>query len=232
MPVRFWTSCGITPDSPELKITEFEQRIRELTEPRAGAYPRPWTTTTNPAQADVLIVGASSANTFRVADVGDHQRFLDALWNRNGQTCRSMYDAATLKPSPTRPNLDRLSKMLADSGMTSLQTNVACASARYDVEVSADDRQHGTIIFTTVVEHVPWKAMIVYGVGATKGFGKAFGLTMPKVPAPDSDPISVQFRDRPVFVSPTLAAPGFRSTVWPYLECVVTAIASLPSRAA
>lgn len=211
-------------------MSDFEDRIRELTAPRDGAYPRPWTTATNPAQADVLIVGASSAKTFRVADVGEHSQFLDALWNRNGQSCRAMYDAATIKPSPTRPNLDRLSQMLAASGMTSLQTNVTCASARYDAEVSAKDRAHGTIIFKTVVEFVPWKAMILYGVGATEKFGKALGLRMPDVPSPDSDPISVQFRDRPVFVSPTLAAPGYQKSVWPYLERVVAAIVALPTR--
>ena len=71
-------------------MTELEDRIRAMTIPRNGAYPRPWTTDTDPEQADVLIVGASSAKTFRVADVGSHDHFLDALWNRNGQTCRAM----------------------------------------------------------------------------------------------------------------------------------------------
>lgn len=210
-------------------MSELEDRIRELTTPRGGAYPRPWTTTTDPAQSDVLIVGASSAKTFTVADVGEHEKFLDALWNRNGRSCRAMYEAATSKPSPTRPNLDRLSQMLAERGIASLQTNVTCASARYDAEVSSKDRAHGTIIFKTVVEFVPWKAMILYGVGATEKFEKAFGLKMPDVPSPDSDPISMQFRGRPVFVSPTLAAPGYRSSVWPYLERVVAAIAGRPS---
>lgn len=41
-------------------MTDFEDRIRAMTVPRDGAYPRPWTTDTDPAQADVLIVGASS----------------------------------------------------------------------------------------------------------------------------------------------------------------------------
>jgi hypothetical protein len=86
-------------------MTEFEDRIRAVTGPRDGAYPRPWTTDTDPALTDVLIVGASSAKTFRVADVGNHEQFLDALWNRNGQTCRAMYDAATARPSSTIANI-------------------------------------------------------------------------------------------------------------------------------
>jgi hypothetical protein len=205
-------------------MTGFRDRIRALTVPRDGIYSRPWTTDTDPSQADVLIVGASSAKTFYVADVGDHEQFLDALWNRNGLTCRAMYDAATAKPSPTRPNLDRLSQMLAANGLTSLQTNVTCASARYDAEISEKDRSHGTLLFKTVVAHVSWKAIIIYGVGATKRFGKAFGLLMPEVPSPASAPVSRVVYDRPVFVSPTLASPGYRTSVWPYLERVVMEI--------
>lgn len=206
-------------------MTEFEDRIRAMTAPRDGAYPRPWTTDTDPAQVDVLIVGASSAKTFHVIDIGNHEQFLDALWNRNGQTCRAMYDAATLKPSPTRPNLDRLSQMLAASGLSSLQTNVTCASARYDADVSEKDRAHGTLLFKTVVAHVPWKAMIIYGVGVTERFGHAFGVAMPPIPSPDTAPVQTAIYNRPVFIAPTLASPGYRTSVWLYLERVVAAIA-------
>lgn len=204
---------------------EFEDDIRAMTAPRGGAYPRPWMTDADPEQAKVLIVGASSAKTFRSADIGDHDQFLDALWNRNGRMCRAMYDAATMKPSRTRPNIDRLSEMLAARGLTSIQTNVSCASARYDAELSEEDRAHGTEIFKAVVAYVPWRAMIVYGVGASKRFGRAFGITMPQVPSPDSEPVLVNFRGRAVFVSPTLAPPSYRTAVWPYLERVVGAIA-------
>ncbi|WP_028711799.1 MULTISPECIES: hypothetical protein [unclassified Paracoccus (in: a-proteobacteria)] len=204
----------------------FEDRIRSLTMPRRGAYPRPWMTDTDPDQVKVLIVGASSAKTFHCADVGTHDQFLDALWNRNGRSCREMYDAATTKPSKTRPNLARLSKMLAERGLTSMQTNISCASARYDADLSDEDRAHGTEIFKAVLEHVPWRAMIVYGVGASKQFGRAFGMAMPQVPSPDSAPVQVSFRERTVFISPTLAPPRYRTSVWPYLERVVGIIAS------
>lgn len=206
-------------------MTELERGIRAMTVARNGAYPRPWTTDTDPEQADVLIVGASSAKTFNVADVGSHERFLDALWNRNGQTCRAIYRAATEKPSPTRRNLDRLSTMLAAYKLTSLQTNVTCASARYDAEVTKEDRAHGAELFKAVVAHVPWKAMIVYGTGASKEFGHAFGVEVPPVPSPDSTPVSTTFQGRRVFVTPTLAFPAYRASVWPHLERVVMEIA-------
>ncbi|MDQ7261815.1 hypothetical protein NM680_08405, partial [Paracoccus sp. PS-1] len=130
------------------------------------------------------------------------------------------------KPSKTRPNLARLSKMLAERGLTSMQTNISCASARYDADLSDEDRAHGTEIFKAVLEHVPWRAMIVYGVGASKQFGRAFGMAMPQVPSPDSAPVQVSFRERTVFISPTLAPPRYRTSVWPYLERVVGIIAS------
>lgn len=205
-------------------MSGFEDCIRAMTTPRHDTYPRPWTTDTDPGQVNVLIVGASSAKTFHTADVGSHDHFLDALWNRNGQTCRAMYNAATIKPSRTRPNLDRLSGMLAARGLTSLQTNVTCASGRYDAEVPDEDRVHGTELFKAVVAHVPWKAMIVYGVGASKQFGRAFGVAMPPVPSADSPPVWTTIQGRPVFVSPTLAFPGYLASVWPYIERVVAAI--------
>ena len=205
-------------------LLTLEDQIRTLTAARQGVYPRPWTTDTDPERVDVLIVGASSAKPFRAADVGNHDQFIDALWNRNGRKCRTMYEAATVKPSRTRPNLDRLSEMLTARGFSSLQTNVTCASAPYDSLIGKEDRDHGAEIFKTVVSHVPWKAMIVYGVGACRSFGRIFELAMPPVPSTPTSPAYTTFRNRPVFVSPTLAAPGYRTSVWPYLEQVVKAI--------
>lgn len=206
-------------------MSELERFIWAMTKPHAGAYPRPWMTDTNPEAALVLIVGASSAKTFHTSVVGNHQKFLDALWNRNGYSCRAMYDAATKgRPSRTRQNLDRLSEMLAVQGLPSLQTNIACASAPYDDQLTAYSRAHGTELFKIVIGHVRWRAMIVHGTGVAHRFGKMFGMAMPPVPPTSSKPVSVQFMDRPVFVSPTLAAPGYRSSVWPYLEEIVAEI--------
>jgi hypothetical protein len=205
-------------------MTELEERVRALTEPRGGVFPRPWMTDTDPEKVEVLIVGASSAKTFRAADVGSHDDFIDCLWNRNGKTCKGMYEAATTKPSRTRPNLDKLSRMLAERGLSSLQTNVACASAPYDALLSREDRAQGTALFKTVVSYVPWRAMMVYGVGASERFGTLFGISMPPIPSPNSEARKVTLSARPVFISPTLAPPSYRNTVWPYLERVVEEI--------
>lgn len=66
---------------------KFEDIIRSMTVPRGGSYPRPWMTDTDPERAQVLIVGASSAKSFACADIGSHEEFIDALWNRNGRSC-------------------------------------------------------------------------------------------------------------------------------------------------
>ncbi|MFH5772703.1 hypothetical protein ACHFJ0_00550 [Paracoccus sp. NGMCC 1.201697] len=207
-------------------MSDFENRIRALTVPRDGAYPRPWMTDTNPTQADVLIVGASSAKTFLAADVGSHEQFLDALWNRNGASCRAIYQAATRTPSRARPNLDRLSRMLEEEGLTSLQTNVSCASAAYDRLLKDVDRVHGTELFKAVVFGVPWRAMIIHGIGASARFGESMGMKMPPVPSPDSSPVWFEVERRPVFISPSLAPPSYRISVWTYLERVVAEIAT------
>lgn len=208
-----------------MTATNLERVIRSLTKPRHGAYPRPWMTDADPEQAQVLIVGSSSSKIFRTEDIGDHDTFIDGLWNRNGRTCRAMYDAATTRPSRTRPNLDRLSAMLADRGVASMQTNVFCASAPYTADLTEDDRAHGSQIFKAVVAYVPWQAMIVHGIGASRRFGETFGLGMPEVPLADAHPVWIDFHGRPVFVAPTLAAPRYRTTVWPHLDAVVATIA-------
>lgn len=208
-------------------MTPLETEIRALTAPRNKTYPRPWTTDTDPEKADVLIVGASSATKLHIKDIGHHDLFIDGLWNRNGRTCRQMYDAAAAKPSRTRPNLERLSDMLAAHRLTSLQTNVSCASARYDAQILDEDRALGTEIFKAVVTHVPWKAMIIYGANAVKRFGRAFDVPMPPIPAPSDGLVRTKVLERDVFISPTLALPGYRKSVWPYLDRVLGVISNL-----
>lgn len=203
----------------------FEDIIRKLTSPRAGAYPRPWMTKTCPDEAQILIVGASSATTFRCSDVGPHDQYMDALWNRNGRSCYELYNTVANSPSKTRPNLDQLSRLLTERGMTSMQTNVSCASARYDTELSREDRAHGTEIFKAIVEHVRWRTMIIHGVGACKRVGRVLDIAMLPVPKPDAMPVQIRFQEKSIFISPTLAPPGYRSSVWAYLKRVVQEIA-------
>ena len=109
--------------------SEFESTIAELTQPINGQYPRPWMTTLeDPTLAEVFVVGMNQAKTFSAATVGSHERYLDALFNRNGQSCRKLYDEASGgSPSPTRKNMDSLGRCLKQHGITNvLETNVIC----------------------------------------------------------------------------------------------------------
>src|SRR5690606_33344764 len=64
------------------------------------------------------------------------------------------------------------------------------------------------------------------GVGASEEFGRAFRVEVPPVPSPESFPVSTMFQGRPVFISPTLAFPAYRASVWLHLERVVVALAN------
>jgi hypothetical protein len=123
-----------------------EAVIRELTRPLNGQYPRPWMTKlTDPAQAKVFIVGKNQAKGYPVELVGNQGRHIDALFNRNGQTCRGLYDQINQnKPSPTRQNIVSLVKKLADAGIReTLETNVVCYSTPMSSDLSRSIHQGG-----------------------------------------------------------------------------------------
>ena len=71
-------------------------------------------------------MGKNQAKTFSEADVGSHDRFIDALFNRRGQSCRGLYDKVTEgKSSPTRGKIDALTRCLESQGVREiLETNV------------------------------------------------------------------------------------------------------------
>ena len=97
---------------------EFENQIQELTKPLNGQLPRPWMTRMkNPLEADVFIVGMNQRNGYPAKDI-PHRRHLDALFNRNGESCRGLYDEVTQgRLSPTRKNTDRLAACLNERGI-------------------------------------------------------------------------------------------------------------------
>lgn len=116
-----------------------EAAIRGLTRPLNGQFPRPWMTTmTHPEEARIFVVGYNQATRFSIESVGSHDSYIDALFNRNGRSCRDLYARArgSRGPSPTRRNLDALHEMLASAGFADvLETNVvpdyAPSSARF-----------------------------------------------------------------------------------------------------
>jgi hypothetical protein len=135
---------------------EFEARIRELTRPLNGQYPRPWMTAlTDPLSAGAFVVGRNQAKPYLTSRI-NHDRFMDALFNRHGESCRGLYDELFPDPSPTRTNTDRFTSMLADRGVIHvLETNVCCYSTAMSNELSepihAGGQCRGKEIFRTLL---------------------------------------------------------------------------------
>lgn len=197
---------------------KLEAAISQLTQPVGGQYPRPWMTDLqDPMNAKVFIVGKNQAKEYLVARVGSHTRHVDALYNRNGQSCRALYDEiADGQPSKTRPNIDDLTRRLTLAGVEGvLETNVIC----YSTSMSRDlaHREHaagavkGDLIFRTVLAHIRPTVLIVHGVGATKRLSKCLGSELPIPPerANDIRSINVDYNSHTttVFVVPSLALP-------------------------
>jgi len=221
--------------------TNLEAIIRALTEPLNGQYPRPWMTELqDPRQAKVFIIGKNQAKTFPAAQVGPHERFLDALFNRNGQSCRRLYNRMTAgRPSPTRQNIDRLNMILKRAGIREiLETNVICYSTGMSPELErlehAEGKDRGRLIFRTLLEHIRPPVIIAHGADTRRELAGVFGAVLPECPErPDQVAFSQvdQGEYRPwVFIFPSLAPPAYnRWSGWadPYLKKVVGEVGRL-----
>lgn len=145
-----------------------EQRLLPLLRPIRGQYPRPWMTVLpDPTDARVLIVGQNQAKTYP-ADRLTQQRYLDAHFNRNGESCRSLYDELTGgRSSPTRRNLDALSADLAFASV--VETNVICYSTPTAVDLRepfhAPGAALGADIFRTLLDEIRPIVIIMHGAG-------------------------------------------------------------------
>jgi hypothetical protein len=200
-------------------MCNLESGIRDFTAPVGGQYPRPWITTLqDPCDAKVFIVGMNQAKTFSVGDVDSHDLYIDALFNRNGQSCRHLYDRITRgKPSPTRCNIDDLNRRLRAHGVTAiLETNVIC----YGTPMSADltrpqhsaGSKRGEELFKFIVTEIDPPVIIVHGTGAAKKLAPTLGLSHLPAEPKGPDQFSMHRRSnsgnkRVVFVIPSLAPP-------------------------
>jgi hypothetical protein len=139
---------------------EFERTLRGLTRPVAGQYPRPWMTNSRaPLYADVFIVGRSQPYGYPVEEAGDPAEYHDALFNRNGRSCRDLYSRISGNGvSPARRNLDALSARLWSKRLNNvLETNVLCEAAPGDTE-----------IFTFLLEAIKPRVLIAHGAGTVR----------------------------------------------------------------
>lgn len=167
----------------------------------------------------VFVVG----NHFSVpylANSVKYERFIDSLFNRNGESCQAFYEEITSR-TPSRSNIELLSMKLNNAGCDSvIETNVCC----YGVK-KADYLRHpkhhggkerGIKIFRTLVEIIRPKVIVIYGKGACKEFRRALDLSspLPCPPQKKNDFAQDKFADGThVFVIPSLGEPAFRN--WP-----------------
>ena len=205
-----WTHlCG------DMMTDKFEETIRRLTRPANGQLPRPWMTRMkHPLEADVFIVGMNQRNEYLARDIS-HQRHLDALFNRNGESCRGLYDEITGgRPSPTRRNIDGLVARLARRDIHNvLETNVVCYSTPMSSDLS--DQAHsggagkGEEIFHYILADMAPAVLIVHGAGSLKRVARILKTSGLKVPDSAGEVCDVQTERHLVIPIPSLAPPEF-----------------------
>jgi hypothetical protein len=172
-----------------------------------------------PQSAKVFVVGYNFAVPY-MANTVNYERFIDSLFNRNGESCQAFYEEMTSK-TPSRSNIERFSTKLAYAGCDSvIETNVCCYGTK-----KADclrrpkhqgGKERGIKIFLDLVKEIRPKAIVVYGKGVCEEFGRALELSSP---LPDPPKRRNEFEQDKladgthVFVIPSLGEPAFRN--WP-----------------
>lgn len=197
-------------------MSSLEDGIRDLTQPINGQYPRPWMTDLrDPTRASVFVVGHNQAKAYPVDTVGHHERFLDALFNRNGQSCRGLYNEITSgQPSESRENLDWFSSILTHAGVVGIvETNAVCYSTRMSAELSRGShrpgRQRGRQLFRYILEMIHPPIIVAHGTGTVKELRKVFGPTIPDPFLPPEEVVRMDTALGKLFVVPSLAQPRF-----------------------
>ena len=199
-----------------------ESGIVELTKPLNGQFPRPWMTNLpNPSQAKLFVVGKNQAKGYPINLVGGQSRYIDALFNRNGQSCRALYDEITGgKSSPTRENIDQLTSKLAEAGVHELlETNVICYSTAMSSDLSKlihkGGRQRGDEIFRFLLAVIQPSILITHGASTRSHLEKLFGRKLPPLPVGPSAVTKKQIHTSDynliVYPLPSLAPPAFNS---------------------
>ena len=196
-------------------MDKFEEKIRELTKPINGQLPRPWMTKMrNPLEADVFIVGRNQRHPYSEIEIL-HQRHLDALFNRNGESCRRLYDEVTKgEPSPTRRNMDDLAARLNQRNIHNiLETDVVCYSTPMGADLrkqaNAGGARKGEEIFRYLLAEIAPTVLIVHGVGSVKHISRILEMDRLKVPRSIDDIFDVQTEQHLVIPIPSLAPPQF-----------------------
>lgn len=191
-----------------------ESAISAATRPLNGQLPRPWMTDlADPLSAQVFIVGRNPARGYDAATL-DHTRHLDALFNRNGQSCRGLYDEIVGEPSPTRRNIDLLRSLLAGAGVDAvMETNVICYSSPMSADLAkpahAGGRDAGTAIFRLLLDYVRPRVLIAHGAATVRDLAAITGAALPAAQSAPGAPVHVESSDMRLILLPSLAPPAW-----------------------
>ncbi len=200
------------------KSERLEKAMRTHTQPLHEQYPRPWMTDlTNPADADVFIVGKNQKNAFDEREVGDHDHYIDSLFNRGPESCRQLYDRLVERPSRTRRVTDDFVSQLQAVGVSNvLQTNVICYSTAMSDDlrqaVHAGGEKRGREIFAALFHIIGPRVVIAHGVDTTKVLSRFLGIDLPSPPKEPCKPLPITVGQTSVFVISSLAGSGY--TMW------------------
>ncbi|HEV8176294.1 MAG TPA: hypothetical protein VGP44_01265 [Gemmatimonadales bacterium] len=207
--------------------------------------------TTDPASAQAFIVGRNQATPFPVGQLASHDAYIDALFNRYGQSHSARYAriraSAGKAGSPTRANTERLTTLLERHGVSGvLETNVICYSSPMSADLSMEShrggKEAGTRIFRELLSAVQPRILIVHGEGTRADVGKILSQALPPPPTGPEDELARSAvtlggasgtRPSAVFVIPSLAPPGWnRWSRWApaYLERLAIAAAGILAR--
>jgi hypothetical protein len=204
----------------------FEQAIREATRPLNGQLPRPWMTDlSDPLSAEVFIVGRNPARSYEAGALA-HARHLDALFNRNGESCRGLYQELVSAPSLTRNNIDLLRDLLREAGVTRvLETNVICYSSPMSADLAdpkhIGGRRAGEDIFRLLLGAARPRVLIAHGSGTIKDLARILDAQLPKASARAARPATVDVGGMRLICLPSLAPPAWnRWQAWaiPHLK--------------
>lgn len=192
---------------------------------------------TDPTKAEVFIVGRNQATAISAEHAGDHDEYMEALFNRNGQSCRTLYDRAraAAAPSRSRINIDKLTAKLKAAGITGIiETNVCCYSTPMSADLAraehADGRQRGHEIFVAVLECVRPRVLVAHGDGTVRELAHVLGTSFSAPPSGPTPPAITKVHgrfDMGVITIPSLAPPAWNKwSAWAdaHLDAVAKAV--------
>ena len=144
-----------------------------------------------------------------------HQRHLDALFNRNGESCHGLYDETTGgKPSRTRRNIDGLVARLNRHDIHNiLETNVICYSTAMSADLSTQAHAGGAgkeeEIFRCLLSEIAPIVLVVHGVRSVERISTILKINRLKAPRSADEIHDVQTEQHLIIPIPSLAPPGF-----------------------